>query len=551
MDNTQKGKITSGSHLSYWLETTSPIAYSALEKDLKTDVVIVGGGISGVTTAYCLLKSGKKVVLIEDGNIGSGETGRTTAHCVTALDDRYYEIERVFGEKKAALIASSHKAAIDFIEQTSLKENIDCEFERVSGYLFLHPTDKHDSLSKELKAAQKAGLNIEEIELMPGVTDKIPCLKFHGQAQFHPMKYLKGMCEAILKMGGEIYTNTHAAKIDETGVETESGFKVVADHVVVATNSPVNNKYVMHLKQYPYRTYVIGAKVKKGSVPKALWWDTGDYSVNTEIPPYHYVRLASLNDTHDLLICGGEDHPTGIAPEKKINEEDRYSLLEYWAKKLFPIEEVVYQWSGQVLEPMDSMAFIGKNPADKKNIYIATGDSGNGITHGTIAGTLLTDLINGKENELKNIYDPSRFKIFSAGKTFFKELAGGMLAYYKNKSDESKPVEIGKILVGEGKIIEVDKEKFAAHRDESGVLHILGAECTHLGCIIKWNKDEKSWDCPCHGSRFTHEGKVLNGPANTDLEYYSKDRVIKDRRKQQRSNPATKKKRSAENQDEE
>jgi nitrite reductase/ring-hydroxylating ferredoxin subunit len=307
----------------------------------------------------------------------------------------------------------------------------------------------------------------------------------------------------------------------------------------------------MHLKQYPYRTYVIGAKVKKGLLPKALWWDTGDFENNKEIPPYHYVRLQNYDDTHDLLICGGEDHPTGIAEEKKINEQDRYALLEYWAKKMFPIEETVYQWSGQVLEPMDAMAYIGRNPHDKNNIYIATGDSGNGITHGTIAGILLTDLINGKENEWEKLYDPSRFKLFSSGKTFFKELAGGMLAYYKNKADESKPVEIGKIMVGEGKIIQVEKEKYAAHRDENGVLHIVGAECMHLGCIIKWNKDEKSWDCPCHGSRYTKEGKVINGPANKDLEYFTKDRLSKEKRKQQRSSSNVKKKRSAENQDEE
>lgn len=524
MDNTQKGKLTSGNNVSYWLDSVPAISYDPLKENKVTDVVIVGGGISGLTTAYCLLKSGKKVIVIEDGNVGSGETGRTTAHLTSALDDRYYELERVYGEKNTRLIANSHKAAIDFIEKTVLNLNIECNFERLFGYLFLHPSDDRGSLTKELEAAKKAGLEVEEVPYLPGIKEQGQGLRFSGQAQFHPLKYIKGLCDAIINMGGHIFTSTHADKINHEGIVTADGFKVTAKHVVVATNSPVNNKYVMHLKQYPHRTYVIGAKIKKGSLPKALWWDTGDFSENKEIPPYHYVRTQALDDTHDLLICGGEDHPTGIAEQAKINEEDRYSLLEYWAKKYFPIEEVVYQWSGQVLEPMDSLAYIGRNPIDKNNVYIVTGDSGNGMTHGTIAGILLSDIINGKENAWEKLYSPSRFKIFAAGKTFFKELAGGTLAYLKNKSHDSKPVEVGTILTNEGKIIEVEGEKFGAYRDEHGELHIIAAECSHLKCIIKWNNDEKSWDCPCHGSRFTHEGKVLNGPANADLEYYSNNK---------------------------
>lgn len=521
MDKTQNGKLTSGNNTSYWLDSAPAISFQPLKENKSTEVVIVGGGIAGVTTAYCLLKSGKKVVLVEDGNIASGETGRTTAHLVSALDDRYYELERIFGEDGAKIIADSHKSAIDFIEQTCLKENIACDFFRLPGYLFLHPSDSHDSLLKEFNAAKKAGIEVEMLDYLPGTKEKVQCIRFGAQAQFHPVKYISALCEAIQKMGGQIYTSTHADKIDHTGITTADGFRVDAQHVVVATNSPVNNKFAIHLKQYPHRTYVIGAKIKKGSVPRALWWDTGDFSKDKEIPPYHYIRTQPLDDTHDLLIIGGEDHQTGIADSDKINEQDRYSLVEYWAKNYFTIEEIVYTWSGQVFEPMDGIAFIGRNPSDKENVYVCTGDSGNGMTHGTIAGILITDLINGKENKWEKLYEPSRFKIFSAGKTFFKELAGGTLAYLKNKSHESKPVEVATIGNNEGKIIEVEKERFAAYRDENGQLHIVGAECTHLGCIIKWNNDEKSWDCPCHGSRFNHEGKVLTGPANKDLKYYS------------------------------
>jgi len=524
MDFTQKGKVTSGNHSSYWLDSSMPLSYSTLTNNISTEVVVVGGGITGVSIAYNLCRSGKKVVLVEDGNIGSGETGRTTAHLASALDDRFYKLEHLYGEKKTKKIADSHKAAIDFIERTCHLEKIDCDFQRVFGYLFLHPSDEHNSLEKELKAAHRAGMEVEEIPYVPGTNEQIPCLRFSGQAQFHPLKYLKGLCASIEKMGGQIYTSTHAEKIDSEGIVTKSGYTVKAKHIVVATNSPVNGKYFIHLKQYPYRTYVIGAKIKKGALAKSLWWDTGDYSINKEIPPYHFIRLVDYNEKYDVLICGGEDHPTGIAEEKKINEEDRYALLEFWARKRFPIEDIIYMWSGQVLEPMDSLAFIGRDPADKNNIYIATGDSGHGMTHGTIAGILISDLINEKENEWEKLYDPSRFKIFSAGKTFFKELTGVTLGYFKNKATDSKPVEIATIKVNEGHIIEVEGEKFAAYRDEDGILHILQAECMHRGCIVKWNNDEKTWDCPCHGSRYTHEGKVINGPSNKDLPYYSKNK---------------------------
>lgn len=513
--------ITSGKNISFWTDSVPQISFSKLKENIKTDVVIVGGGIAGISIAYCLQQSGKKVVVVEDGNIGSGETGRTTAHLVCALDNRFYQLQRIYGAEQTKHIAESHKEAIGFIERTCKKENINCDFERLDGYLFLHPTDKEESITKELKTAQNAGVEIESVEVMPGIKDSSKSLKFPDQAQFHPMKYLKGLCDILNSRGVKIYTDTKADKIDHKGIVTKDGFEIKADYVVVATNTPINNKYVMHLKQYAYRTYVIGARIKKGSIQKALWWDTGDFSQNAEIPPYHYVRIQKLDDEFDLLICGGEDHAVGLVEEDKINEEDKYGLLEYWLRKRFDINDIVYQWSGQVMEPFDSLAYIGRNPKDEKNVFIATGDSGNGLTHGTIAGMLITDLINGKENPWENIYDPSRFKLFSAGKTYFKELVGGMISYLKQKPHDAKSVELRSIRPGQGKIVELDGKKFGVYRDKMDHFHMVGAECTHMKCIIKWNNDEQSWDCPCHGSRFTTDGKILNGPANDDLSYHS------------------------------
>ncbi len=523
----QNGDITSGKNISFWTNSVNPIFFEKLSENTETDVVIVGGGISGITTAYCLLKSGKKVVLVEDGSIGSGETGRTTAHLVNALDDRYYELEKMYGKDETKLIAESHSTAIDFIEHTCKKHLIDCDFERLDGYLFLHPTDEPDSLHKEFIAAKNAGLKVEELQEVPGLKEKLPCIKFSDQAQFHPLKYLRALTKLIQKEGGVIYTETHAAKIDHEGVTTADGHRIAAKYVVVATNSPVNNKFVMHLKQYPYRSYVIGAKIKKNKIERALWWDTGDISANSEIPPYHYVRLQEFDAEYDLLICGGEDHATGMTKEDSISEEDRYGLLEDWMRKHYDVEEIIYQWSGQVMEPMDSLAYIGRNPMDKHNVYIVTGDSGNGMPHGTIAGLLITDLINGKENKWEKLYSPSRFKLLTSGKTFFKEFVGGFLSYLKEKPHAIPFSELTSIKKEEGKIVNIEGKKVGAYRDQKDRLHVIDSECTHMKCTVKWNNDEKSWDCPCHGSRFTYEGKLLNGPANTDLSYHLEDNIFK------------------------
>lgn len=522
-------KITSGTHDTPWINTVAPLAFRKLEENTDTDVVIVGGGMAGVSIAYALCKSGKKVVLVEDGFIGSGETGRTTAHLVTALDDRYYELERMFGEKKTALIAESHRSAIDFIENAIRSEKIECDFKRVEGYLFLHPSDKKESLVKELEAARKAGLKVEEASSVPGISNyEGACLKFENQAQFHPLKYLKGLCDFIQSNGGTIYTNTRAKEIDHTGILSENGFKVNAKHVVVATNTPVNNRVVMHLKQYAYRTYVIGSKIKKGSLPGCLWWDTGDFNANENIPPYHYVRTQALDEDHDLLIIGGEDHATGLADIESKPEEERYAALEAWAKKYFKLGEIIYKWSGQVMEPMDGLAFIGRNPLDKNNVYIVTGDSGNGMTHATIAATLIDDLINERENKFENLYNPSRLKLLKAGNVFLKEFVGGFKNYYKAKKKDGKDNDLETLHENEGKIIELEGKKYGVFCDEENELHFVGAECTHLQCMVRWNNDEKSWDCPCHGSRFSYEGKVLNGPANIDLPYHTETRTNAD-----------------------
>jgi len=519
-------KVSAGSTMSCWYDPmVNGLKHQQLENNMECDAVIVGGGLAGVSIAYCLSKQGQRVVLVEDGLLGSGETGRTTAELVTALDNRYYELEHIFGEEKTKLIAESHREAIDFVERVIQDEKIDCDFARVPGYLFLHPSDKKGSLETETEAARRAGLDVIMVEEMPGIDrNRQKGIRFDNQAQFHPLKYLAGLSNAVLLNGGHIFTETHADEINHEGIVTSKGFRVKANHVIVATNSPVNSKYMIPLKQDATRTYVIGSLVKKYLLPKAFWWDTGNHKSESKMPPYHYARLVAHDDQHDLLLVGGEDHPVADTGEG-TKAEKHYADLEKWTHKHFDVGETIFNWSGQVMEPMDAIAFIGRNPLDKKNVYIATGASGTGMTYCTIAGILITDLILGKENKWEKIYSPSRFKVSESGPVFSKltdTVKGAVKSLTKKHHDTLRTT----LKKGEGKIIHLENEPYGVFRSKDDHLHMVSAKCTHLGCTVAWNPGEQSWDCPCHGSRFTYDGKVINGPANDDLKMYNSNSIL-------------------------
>jgi Rieske Fe-S protein len=341
-----------------------------------------------------------------------------------------------------------------------------------------------------------------------GTFDTGRALRFPRQAQFHPLRYLAALADAITRQGGKIFAHTHVSTIrggKSASVETSDGVFVSCDAVVVATNTPANDRLVIHTKQAAYRTYVIGVAIPAGSVPKVLYWDTSD--------PYHYVRLQSASATEDILIVGGEDHKTGQAEDA----EARYIRLEQWTRERFPMgREVKFKWSGQVMEPVDALAFIGRNPMDHDNVFVATGDSGNGMTHGTIAGILLTDLILGRSNPWADLYSPSRVTLKATGE-FAKETVN-MAAQYADWLTAGDVEKDRLVPAGTGAIVRHGLKKIAVFRDDDGTFHECSAVCPHLGGIVHWNATEKTWDCPAHGSRFDCLGQVLNGPANKDLD---------------------------------
>jgi glycine/D-amino acid oxidase-like deaminating enzyme/nitrite reductase/ring-hydroxylating ferredoxin subunit len=504
-------KVASHSPASLWKNGHWPNLEEAIPPR-SNDVCIVGAGIAGLTCAYLMTMEGLRVTVLEASMPGDGETGNSSAHLASALDDRFTKLEALFGEEGSFLAAESHRWAIDIIESICMREGIDCGFERVDGYLFTNTPTEIEELRREFDAAKRAGFADIELLHAPPLRSRRSgsSIRFPNQAQFHPLRYLKGLSAAVQKYGGNILANHEVVDIHGHAapyqITTRQGTTHTAAHVVIATNTPFNNRFVIHSKQAAYRTYIMSFTLEAGSVNKALYWDMKD--------PYHYVRIYQPNEHQTLLIVGGEDHKTGQSEDP----DAAFARLEIWARANFPeAGNVVTRWSGQVLEPFDCLAFIGRNPGDEQ-IYIVTGDSGHGLTHGTIAGMLLNDLVHKRSNPWEKLYDPGRkAKSFGALKEFFKENINVALQYrdYFSAADLGHPREVA---MGEGAIVRHGFQKMAVYRDHDHELHMLSAVCPHLGGLVRWNKVEKTWDCPCHGSRFNCKGEVINGPAIENLD---------------------------------
>jgi glycine/D-amino acid oxidase-like deaminating enzyme/nitrite reductase/ring-hydroxylating ferredoxin subunit len=503
---------------SLWIESAQQPATGPLDHDVTVDVCVVGAGIAGLSTAYMLARRGASVAVLDARGIGSGETAVTTAHLSYVIDDTFKELLRLHGPDGARLARESHAAAIDAIESICTDEHMDCRFERVDGYLFLGRKDKESTLDAELEAARATGATVTRLPVAP-VTgfSSGPCLAFPQQAQFHPLKYLTGLALAIQRRRGQIYTDTGVAGVvggKDASVTTAAGHVVRAGSIVIATNSPFNDLVAIHTKQAPYHSYVIGARVTPGAITPALYWDTED--------PYHYIRLhhtsnAELGgdngDPVDILIVGGEDHKAGQSQDA----DARFGNLEAWMRERFPAAgSVEFRWSGQVMETVDGLAYIGRNPLDADNVYVVTGDSGMGMTHGTIGGMLIADLILDRENPWTELYDPARVRT-GATVEWVKENLNVALQY-KDWLTRGDVASIDQITPDNGAVIVESGKKIAVYRDERGTVHRRSAVCPHLGCIVAWNPAASSWDCPCHGSRFDKFGGVFNGPSPKDLD---------------------------------
>lgn len=488
-----------------WVMTADVRQAPPLDRDAEADVVVVGSGIAGLSTAYELTKRGQSVVVLDRGELGGGMTSRTSAHLTSALDDLYSELISMRGEAEARLYYNSQKEAIERIDEIRTSERIACDFKWLDGYLFPARESDMKTLESEIKACHRIGFRgVEWVESAPLPKKETGrTLRFPDQARFHPRKYLDGLIRCIKRDGGRLFADTPVVGVEETKgqvvVNTAGGNAVRARAALIATNSPINDWIAIHTKQAPYRTYVIGGRVPRKSVADALIWDTLD--------PYHYVRLQPGGEGEDWLLVGGEDHKTG----QEDDAEQRLAKLKTWAKQHFPaFKKIELQWSGQVLDPVDYLPYSGLNPGNKA-IFVHTGDSGQGLTNGVAGSLLLRDLMLGRKNALQKVYAPGRKSAKAAGRYLSENVSVA-----KNLTEYATGGEISSTRAlkrGQGAIMRQGMKKVAAYRDKQGKVHLRSAACTHAGCIIHWNSFESCWDCTCHGSQFSPEGEPLNAPA--------------------------------------
>jgi glycine/D-amino acid oxidase-like deaminating enzyme/nitrite reductase/ring-hydroxylating ferredoxin subunit len=495
---------------SYWTDSASLPAFKKLDRDISTDVVVVGGGITGLTTAYLLTRAGRRVVLLERGRCAQVDTGHTTAHLTMVTDTRLTELVEKFGKTHAQAVWDAGRAAIEQIDEIASEHEIDCAFKWVEGYL--HTRDPRtdakeaDALRADAALACELGFDATFMTTVPFAGG--PGIRFHDQARFHPRRYLAGVAGALTAAGGEIFEHSDAEEFREKPLGVKAnGHWVSCDDVVLATHNPLvgiasmASATLFQTKLALYTSYAVAGRIPRGTVPDALFWDTGD--------PYRYVRLEAHRD-HDLLIVGGEDHKTGQTDDTAAC----FERVEQVARERVPDIELTHRWSGQVIETPDGLPYIG---AMTDHQYAATGFSGNGMTFGTLAAMLIADAITGRDNPWKELFEPGRSALRRGLWEYVKENADYPYYMLRDRFSGAEGRSIRAVRRGEGKVIEHNGEKVAAYRDSHGALTLRSAVCTHMACIVGWNDAEGTWDCPCHGSRFTPQGDVIAGPAETPL----------------------------------
>lgn len=490
-------------HKSLWTTTAPGREFPALAGDLAVDVVVVGGGIAGLTTAWLLKRAGKKVAVLEMNRLLTGQTGQTTAHLTELLDTPYSKLISDFGEKGARLAASSSRASIEQIATFVDELGVDCGFQRVPMFRYAESEDELRDLKEEIDAANEVGLLARFTQEVPLPYPVKGALRLEDQAFFHPRRYLLAMAERIDGEGSFIFEDTRVLEVQDgtpCRVVTQRGI-VTAQDVVEATTTPLN-RLLLHTKLYPYRSYSVAGPLQR-PLEAGLYYDSQD--------PYHYIRPQRI-DGVDYLIVGGEDHKVGHEEETDKN----FQALEAYTLRNFPVSRITHRWSGQVIEPADGLAYIGRNSASK-HTWVATGFSGTGMTWGTLSAMILSDLILGRQNPYAALYDATRVKVKAGAKDFIQENADVAFRFVVDRLSRPDGRKLSDVAPGEGKILEVDGQKVAVYREESGACHAVSPVCTHVGCHVHWNKAERSWDCPCHGARYSPTGKVLNGPAVKDL----------------------------------
>jgi glycine/D-amino acid oxidase-like deaminating enzyme/nitrite reductase/ring-hydroxylating ferredoxin subunit len=487
---------------SLWAATVQAPSYPSLPGDTQVDVAIVGGGITGLTTAYLLQKAGKKVAVIEANALGQGVTGYTSAHLTFVLDSKFYQLIKKFGLSRARLMQQSNQAALDTIRDIIQSEHIDCDWAATDGYLYTESSEDDEVIRKEVTAARDLGIDASYTTEVPLPFPTYSGVRFSGQAVFHPLKYVYALAKIIAGRGGQVFEHTRVTDLKDGCVITDKG-KVKAADVVLATHAPLFSQLLtVQAKTAPYRSYIIGFKAAQEHPAPGLFWDTDE--------PYQYIR-SYATQAGQVVVVGGKDHPAG----KPVDTRRYTGALEKYARQRFMVESVDYAWSAQYFRPVDDLPYIGRAPF-RKHLYVATGYSGNGLTFGTVAALLISDLIQNKRSAWAKLYSPNRVSLAGLGRLMqygwnnFNHVVVDRFKKGAATSAKGLDNEQGMVVTEGGK-------KIALYKDAQGNVTKLSPVCTHAGCIVQWNSFEKTWDCPCHGGRYTSFGKVINGPPVKDL----------------------------------
>ncbi|MEH7084021.1 FAD-dependent oxidoreductase [Neobacillus drentensis] len=496
----------------YWREIELP-SFKKLTEDISVDVAIVGAGITGITAANLLSKQGVKVAILEAGSVLNGTTGHTTAKVTAQHGLIYDEFINHFGEEKARLYFESHMNAIQFVESNVNEKGIDCDFSKQDAYIYAVTDEYKKKLVTEWEAYKRLDIDGALKDTIPFDIEVKAALMMRNQAQFHPLKYLKVLLDEAVQAGCMVFENTTATDIEDddqqSKVVTKSGFNVTCTKVIIASHFPFYDLPGLYFaRMYADRSYAIGIKTDK-EYPGGMYISADS--------PTRSIRYTPLNG-ENLIIIGGENHKTG----QGIDTIAHFENLEAFAEEVFGIKEYDYRWSAQDLVTLDKLPYIGPITSEREHILVATGFKKWGMTTGTMAGRLLSDYVLNNENPYKELYSPSRFhsdpdlkSIVSTNVDVAKHLIKGKLEIVPGDPDD--------LSDGEGSVVMYNGKRAGAYKDENGKLYIVDTTCTHLGCECEWNHAEKTWDCPCHGSRYAYSGDVIEGPAKKALKLLAEE----------------------------
>jgi glycine/D-amino acid oxidase-like deaminating enzyme/nitrite reductase/ring-hydroxylating ferredoxin subunit len=514
-DSTVEEKGLPGRPVSLWIATTPETSYAQLPGDISVDVCILGGGITGISTAFLLKQTGATVAVVEASRIVERVTGNTTAKITSQHNLIYDYLVRQFGEEQARLYGDAQETAKEKIASHVSQYSIDCDFRRTSAYTYTLLDEELKEVEREVEAAARLGLPASYVESTELPFEIKGAVRFDNQAQFHPRKYLLALAERVAGDGSYVFEETRAFDIEDEEpctVRTSRG-TIRAKSVVIATHFPYRDPNIYFAAMSPKRSYVLGCRLG-GPVPEGMYISTGT--------PHHSIRNNPY-DGGEMLMIGGENHKTGQGGDTS----ERYRRLEEWGRANFDIQSIEFRWSTQDNNTVDRVPYIGKLSTGSDHLYVATGFGGWGMTNSHVAAILLTDMIQGRENPWAQVFDPSRFKPVTSAKDFITENLNVAKEFMADRISTPEIDDLGKLPEGSGEVVEWKGERVALYKDEGGTLHACSPVCTHMGCIVHWNSAEKSWDCPCHGSRFNYDGQVVQGPANKDLEKVDLNRIDK------------------------